>query len=302
MLLNQSLRQYASIVLSFAAIGSLTGWLTGASATPVVNAILPLIFGLLGAFTYTLVDRHNQAKTLKKQIDDLDLDFTDKLKVKTSLDLDLRPESFLPMWGIAISLFCVAFYASLFYGARTREPAEYTSLSPLLEQVAIDKLRLKPVDHASLYNLYWRLRTINLTQQEIHNVFELSVVPAFATRHAMEDGFNTKTELLCSELKSLLSNLKTLSGDQRGDSYERLVTSISDLITAIQTNSDPVSDVFSVLLEGVPSIDPKRIRAVGGTYTVAVPVTVDRPYTKENTIIYQKTLEAPEAPEAPCAH
>ena len=46
------------VLLAFAAVGWLVGWLTGASNSPVVGAILPLFFGLVGATAYGMLDRH----------------------------------------------------------------------------------------------------------------------------------------------------------------------------------------------------------------------------------------------------
>jgi hypothetical protein len=162
------------LIAVFPVAGWLTGWLVGQSRTPVVGALLPLLFGLAGALTYGLLDRSvkGQAvlKALKEELDPVAFE-----KVQPVVAEQLKESLWLPaFWALGVILFCGACYGGLRIGLSFRVP-EYPPLEELMKGA-------QPTDKewALLYTMRWHLQANNTPVEDVKRLFEHAIRPALS--------------------------------------------------------------------------------------------------------------------------
>lgn len=116
-------------IVAVASLGLLTGWMVGASRTPVTAAVLPLLFGLIGV---VFVQAREQRAKVKQLIDAIGV-LDEELKT-VALDI-LRRSTFAFRQLAAIWAICVIVFAgSLYLGVRSgasRHELDYPSITEL---------------------------------------------------------------------------------------------------------------------------------------------------------------------------
>jgi len=98
------------------------GWFTGASETPVVGALLPLLFGLVDGLSFGFFDRRSKQFRLQKQLEQAELTATESKKVRKALDLDYSAAWMPGYWAIGVGLFCFFCFRGTSSGIARRVP------------------------------------------------------------------------------------------------------------------------------------------------------------------------------------
>jgi hypothetical protein len=160
-----------------AALGLLSGWLVGSSQSPVVSALLPLVFGFVGAAAYGLTERRLVAESAKERILAIPalsgLGVTDKTQIEQELGLRAIPPPWLPyLWMIGLLVYCPTCYVGVRLGVQQRIPA-----FPPMSQLVGDDVHPSEVEWPELYRAYWTMRANNVPPEQAKEVFEKSLVP-----------------------------------------------------------------------------------------------------------------------------
>jgi hypothetical protein len=172
---------WGPFILSFPAVGGLVGWLTGASNTPVVSAVLPLLFGLVGAVTYAYFDRQSRTADLSKKLDEIGLEPETARRVKAALGTVQGPKHLPALWGAGIALFCLVCFVGVRYGEAHRRGG-YQSFAQVLASAQIADKDASPFDRAVLQNAYWRMVAQKVPTEEVQSVFTLILGPELKRR------------------------------------------------------------------------------------------------------------------------
>lgn len=182
------------VLLAFAGVGWFTGYLAGASSSPVVAVLLPAIFGVFGGLSTVFLNRQWTHSRMQQRLEDLDLS-NDHVRrqaagiVDELFDTD-ESSSWLPsLYSIAILLFCFMCFWGIESGYQRRVNTLTQPTQPMSridwdtfrkhvvgkngtqsnadsENVASD---LKPAEYAKLMSIY--LRSLHLGMDE--DVFKL---------------------------------------------------------------------------------------------------------------------------------
>ena len=135
----------------FPIVGFVTGWLSGASQTPVIAGLLPLIIGLLGALNLGLLQRTFYAKKVAEQFKQLDEDLQSQLdeglqsRIRNAFEVPMDTSLRLPaFWALAVAAFSIACFIGVFYGVNSRlsAPVRFERGYPTLEELLAQEPRL----------------------------------------------------------------------------------------------------------------------------------------------------------------
>jgi hypothetical protein len=124
---------WAAIGLAFGVSGLLVGWLTGISNSPVVSTIIPLVFSLIGAFSYTFILRSKTTENIARRIRRLDLDESTKSKLAGLTDDGSTTSWTRAFWALGVILFSVSCYFGAQIGIADRT-ANFDDTTDLLKE------------------------------------------------------------------------------------------------------------------------------------------------------------------------
>lgn len=170
------------VLAAFVAVGWLTGWLVGASNTPVVAALLPLVFGLIGAIGFGYAEAAAQVRSVREMVqaggDNL------LTRVQATLAAPAAERLQLPaFWAVAVILFCMACYSGIAQGITLRIPS-YPSLRELLGQEASFSYQ----EAAELHNFRLTLQRQNIPPSEVKEIFAHVIRPMLADAQYAKGG------------------------------------------------------------------------------------------------------------------
>jgi len=99
--------------MAFPVVGFFVGWLVGASRTPAVAALIPLLIGLLGAVPVVVITRRAIAsrfiETVRRLEQKRELEAGASERIDAKLGDAARESLWLPaLWSVGAVLFCVA--------------------------------------------------------------------------------------------------------------------------------------------------------------------------------------------------
>jgi hypothetical protein len=164
------------LAVAFVAVGFFVGRLVGQSRAPAIPALLPLLVGLLGGFSYALFEKRVTLATLLGKVEEVGV--TKQLPPDTlaSLRAEVEKEGdtslVLPaFWAACIVLFSIAAAEGLRYGIAERVPA-YPELGTFLGD-----RRVPPEQRALLYQLEVACRSAGLSPGKYSEVMQTVVVP-----------------------------------------------------------------------------------------------------------------------------
>jgi hypothetical protein len=191
------------LLLSFSVVGWLTGWLVGASSSPTVSAVLPLIFGL---FTAVGLGYANALAKLKK-IGEVIAASPDKglPEIKKIFDNPHAAIKEVPLFiTTAIVLFCLLCYSGVRHGVSLRSPG-YPKIEELLGRNAL----LNYEDAAQLYRLRLSLQRQNISPDEVRAIFRDAVQTFLSDSRYRQGG--ELYDVRSIALKELVATLTSVS-------------------------------------------------------------------------------------------
>src|SRR5207244_9922975 len=155
--------------------GYFTGWVVGASRSPIANTFVPLGVGLLSAISFALFERRNLFESFLKSIKDLE----DAKEVQPGTLTKVRAViggpaevSFWPptIWGIGAVAFCLACLLGISAGVAFRVP-KYRPLQELLGNV-------KPTtrEMGELTRFEWHSKATNVPREDYESVFRTAIL------------------------------------------------------------------------------------------------------------------------------
>lgn len=157
-------------ILAFGFTGYLLGWLTGSSNSPVVATVLPLVFGLVGAFSYSILDKSTKAEEWLEKLHDLELDSGVQTKVSDALRLSRGDPTSRALWSSGVAIFCACAFLGTLQGVEARNPKRPTT-SELLSHVDVDLSDVTPTEFAVCTNNHFRLIAQNVPPPQVEAVF-----------------------------------------------------------------------------------------------------------------------------------
>jgi len=165
---------WSLLVAVFPVVGLFTGWTVGKSESPVVNTLLPLVFGLLGALSLGLLDSRVRGARLAELLKSLDSDLRERVLrlLEVPRDTSLRLPAF---WALGVLLFCGACYGGIRIGMASKTVA-YTPLHEI-EAIKQDFTALGPVAKGRTYRLWWYLQSAGLPEDEARVFLATTVMP-----------------------------------------------------------------------------------------------------------------------------
>lgn len=188
------------ILLAFAIVGSLWGWLIGASNSPVVASAIPLVAGLVGGFSFRYLERRaaedSYAEKLKTATDDSET----RKKIARSLGLDQRVSWMPAFWSLAVILFSICTYFGVLAGVDGRIGSQH-KLSDILTALGTDPETVVGEDRIIFQNALFRLRAVGATDDEIDDIFKFALCPLLKTQ-PQED-----VEVYGNDISSTVSEL-----------------------------------------------------------------------------------------------
>lgn len=163
---------------AFAAVGGLVGWYVGASESPVVGTILPLIFGVVGVLGYGFLERRFRDTKWLQKIQSLPYDDAAKKKIAETLTID-ETSAWMPAYfALCVITFCVTCYFGTRHGILERHPPNYPSLNQILLQAKIAPNQVTALDGALLENLRLQLQALKIAETETITIFRDVISPA----------------------------------------------------------------------------------------------------------------------------
>ena len=122
--------RYILVIVAISAVGLFIGWLVGASSSPVVSAVLPLVFSLVGGIGLGYISSLEQRKEIKQKSEEAESCGDVKLRKLFELaQFDLS--RVLVLWSIATIVFCATCYVGIKFGIAERQ-LNYPALSEWL--------------------------------------------------------------------------------------------------------------------------------------------------------------------------
>lgn len=159
------------VLATFPCTGFLVGWLTGASNSPVVATLLPLVFGVAGAVGFRALDRRNEASRIDQALAAFDAPTRDA--VRNALRGALPSNMLVPgLWSLGVLLFCAACFGGVKVGVDERLPR----YPPLESLVRLNGLSAE--EQAMLHHILWDLRAQGVSRAQAESAFRTSVTVA----------------------------------------------------------------------------------------------------------------------------
>ena len=166
-------------------VGWICGWYVGASQTPIVATLLPLIFGLFGAIGYGVIDKKVKAESVYEQLSTMD-DFnilSTSIKNKIRSFESISVPTWLPLWwSIGVAIFCVSCFFGTSSGVAARIP-QYEDIPKLLG----NKLEVSPLETAYLYSAKQILSSQGVSKTDAISIFQNVFRPILADKNTSDD-------------------------------------------------------------------------------------------------------------------
>jgi hypothetical protein len=233
---------------AFIATGYLSGWLVGVSSSPVVAALLPLLFGILGAIGFGAIDRllriQEYGDKLEKILANLPVgtavaqNHLDQLRSLFQRD---QTSKFMPLFwstGAIALLFCL--YPGLHQGASVRRP-DYDAVEKMFitdgDRDATGKTprqqltKVPPTITVRLRGIFVRCKSSRIPPKDVEALFTSTIVPLLQT-------YDSEIKKVDSDLQSAVSTSKSADAKE-------------SLRKAAQSNREKVTDKLKADLDDI---------------------------------------------------
>jgi len=174
------------VLLAFSVSGWVLGWYTGASQSPVVATLLPLLFGLLGALSYGFLDRKSKVIQQNEALSKLGLDEGTRKKVEERLQIHYPARWMAAFWSLGVILFAAFCYFGTKAGIEKRVPT-YPTLDKMLKAADVKTSELTPRDWAVLHRLRWQMKQLNIAPDDAKAAFGTVMKPAIEEKGFLVD-------------------------------------------------------------------------------------------------------------------
>jgi len=160
---------------AFVIVGYTIGYLAGASRSPVVATLLPLIVGLLGvSTTLALLNRRVGLLKLVRGLKSIDENTAERIRAEVGSEV--TTSAWVPAFGaFGAILFCVALQIGGRDGIGIRTP-DLPSVTDLLGNFQTEP-PLEPEELADLHALRWHLQSLSISADETRTIFSQIVKP-----------------------------------------------------------------------------------------------------------------------------
>lgn len=152
------------------AVGWLSGWLVGASQTPVISTVIPLIFGLMTAIGFGFVGIILRKSAIADAIKSVDLSPEIREKIESGIGIMPTPDAMM-FGAIGAIVFCIAFYSGIHQGMSLRRPAY-----PSIKQ-SYANLDFAPEEAVVLHKVRLDLMGLGVTEQEYSAIVNDVYIP-----------------------------------------------------------------------------------------------------------------------------
>lgn len=176
-------------------VGFLIGWFVGASRVPAVASLIPLLFGLGGAYSYAFVDKTVKRDSLADELagypEIRTLEENQRRALFARFGAAPQTQNWLPIyWTCAIVVFCL----SLFWGTESGISRRFVEYPSLDELIGVSSDKITPLEAAHLTRACWVLRSRNVPAHEAQSVF-----------HEVFGGIYSEFDLLFKEISAMES-------------------------------------------------------------------------------------------------
>jgi hypothetical protein len=205
----KSATEWGVVLAAFGVSGLFMGWMVGSSRSPVVATFLPLVFGLIGALSYGMIEKSRKTETLVNKIQRLDVGEAVRQEILSKLDLSLESRWSRMYWALGVILFCAASYSGIQLGLG-QWFSGYSTTSELISEIEVTRSSLTPEEFAEVCGLRYRLEYLGIPHKEIKSVFNEFVKPTFKTQERDIKTFRYQVgKMLAGAEKSLAAIKKT---------------------------------------------------------------------------------------------
>jgi len=156
-----------SVLACCAIVGWFTGWLVGASESPVVAALLPLVFGLLGALGFGFIEAKAQANRLLEVLTRPEPDLSSVVR-QPPPSHGAMDDRLLMVWCIGVAIYCGTCRIGVEQGIGRRVPTY-----PSVEQMVGADLKIASASEmVQLHRLRLVLMRLNVAEIDTESVFK----------------------------------------------------------------------------------------------------------------------------------
>ncbi len=198
----KSVTEWVVVLAAFAVSGLFMGWMVGASKSPVVATFLPLVFGLIGALSYGLIEKSRKEDSLATNIRRLNVEEAVKQEIISKLGLSLDSRWSRVYWASGVILFCATSYSGIQLGLG-QWISPYSTTSALMKEIAVAPDTLNSREYAAICGLRYRLEYLGIPHDEIKFIFREFVKPSFAAEPRDIDTFNEQVESMLKGAEKL---------------------------------------------------------------------------------------------------
>lgn len=183
------------------AVGWLTGWLVGASQSPVVGTTIPLVFGLLTAVGFGVVGAVVRRSSIVDAVRSVELSDDIKSKIEDEIRAGITPTTTI-FASVGVIVFCIFFYIGTLEGIAQRVP----TYPPLAE--TFETITLEPEEISHLYILRMTLASRGVGLDEYNSVINDLCKPIITRKYpgkSINERRIARRKKLQSELSHLIS-------------------------------------------------------------------------------------------------
>lgn len=193
------------LVIAFSVTGILLGWLIGVSNSPVVAAILPLVFGLVGGFGFNKMDSRlfmlSKIKAIVKA-DEKDKEPPSKQEKSRNLT-----EGAIIFWSITIIAFCCSIYLGANQGIKDRTGEPY-SLTQMISLAGMTGHQFSLDDRIISHYALLKMQAKNLSENEISDFFKHTLVPLLKDKEYLKLERSDRREKIIIIIDDILCGLE----------------------------------------------------------------------------------------------
>lgn len=241
-------------------VGWLTGWFVGASQSPVVSSLLPLLFGIGTALSYMLSDRHAMIHRLTEELYDIDevksLPPPAQLRLANVLGVAHLPLWIPLLWTASAIVFCTFVYCGTRAGI-----AERVETYPTLHALIGSLDSLTPEERSLLTEIRLRCISANLSSDETQQYFADVITPVLADSNRVQDEAAV-SEFASAKTAPLIAHrevvARVIPEERRDDPLSeqdivRILSAVtSESITSLRTNVRAPGGVFGQFPTDLP--------------------------------------------------
>jgi hypothetical protein len=162
------------VLATFGVLGWFTGWLAGASDSPVVAALLPLVFGIFGAMGIGLLDVQARSKRVMEMLQKSDRDLSSLLRDQVGQPAPADTAT-LAVWCVGLMVYCATCYGGIQQGITRRVPA-YASVEQLIGKLP----NASSSELAELHRLRLGLMRQNVAESDAKQIFHGPILGFFS--------------------------------------------------------------------------------------------------------------------------